>query len=788
VTISVGIENAAPYIVTGSTVFAKQIIGINLDETHAVAAADFDGDNDFDVVATDYVDGSIYWYENDGAGGFVTHLLDGNLLGAYPVGVADVDLDGDSDVLAAGYLANTVVWYESDGNGAFARHDVDTAAPGAHSVVTGDMDDDGDVDLLTTNQDDGSVAWYENLGGENFTQHLIDGDASGAKRAEFADVDGDGDLDVFSAAFHDDEIAWHENDGNENFTKWSIDTTADGAYFVDPADIDGDGDMDVLSASQLDNTIALYVNDGGGGFTTQIIDSGAGGARSVLAVDLDGDGDVDVLASAVNDDTVARYMNDGNGGFTKLAIDTAADGAYGIFFIDMDDDGDVDVLSASRDANVAALHEQSRSHQAIVQNQGGTLIIDATLLRTTDTDNGPTGLTYTINESPSSGEIRVNGIALPGGGTFTQNDIDENRVSYVHDGSSIFDDRFSFTVSDGIDGGGSAEFTIFVADLTGSLVAHWPLDETSGQLAGDVVGGHDGTLLGGPTWQPTGGRIGGALEFDGTDDAVDIGSIDVSSTSGMTIALWVRPRQFQGSSRLISKATSTAEQAHYWMVSTYSDTALRFRLKAGGVTSTLISGQGELELDQWYHVTCSYDQNEMRIYGNGMLLVSLPKTGVIDVNAAVAAAIGNQPPGAGSDPLAGDVDDVRIYGRALIESEIAALANDAMALRAELAAADEVNSAPLPDAVVLHQNVPNPFNPSTTIYYDLPKDANVTVQIFDVSGRLLRTLVQSHQMAGSRSVMWDGRDNRGQLAPTGVYFVRLHTRGFAQTRKIVLIK
>ena len=106
----------------------------------------------------------------------------------------------------------------------------------------------------------------------------------------------------------------------------------------------------------------------------------------------------------------------------------------------------------------------------------------------------------------------------------------------------------------------------------------------------------------------------------------------------------------------------------------------------------------------------------------------------------------------------------------------------------EVASVAEVNSASVPGAAALHQNVPNPFNPSTTIHYELPTDADVTVQVFDVSGRLVRTLVQGHQIAGSRSVLWDGRDNRGQLATSGVYFVRLRTRDFAQTRKMVLIK
>jgi VCBS repeat-containing protein len=199
VTISVGDQNNPPQIVTGSMEFAKQVIGVNVDEAHSVVAADLDGDGDTDLAAPDYIDGMVFWYENDGGGGFVSHVLDGDLAGAYPSHVADVDLDGDVDVLACGYLAHTIVWYENDGTAGFTRRVVDAAAQGAHSVVTGDMDQDGDVDLLASYQDAGDITWYENDGNQNFTRHMIDSGALGAKRAEFSDVDDDGDWDVVTA-------------------------------------------------------------------------------------------------------------------------------------------------------------------------------------------------------------------------------------------------------------------------------------------------------------------------------------------------------------------------------------------------------------------------------------------------------------------------------------------------------------------------------------------------------------------------------------------------------------
>ena len=89
----------------------------------------------------------------------------------------------------------------------------------------------------------------------------------------------------------------------------------------------------------------------------------------------------------------------------------------------------------------------------------------------------------------------------------------------------------------------------------------------------------------------------------------------------------------------------------------------------------------------------------------------------------------------------------------------------------------------------LYQNVPNPFNPTTVIRYDVPAgDGKVTLRIYDVSGRLVRTLVNDVQTTGRKSVIWDARDNRGQSVASGVYFYRMTAPGFEKTRKMVLLQ
>ncbi len=95
----------------------------------------------------------------------------------------------------------------------------------------------------------------------------------------------------------------------------------------------------------------------------------------------------------------------------------------------------------------------------------------------------------------------------------------------------------------------------------------------------------------------------------------------------------------------------------------------------------------------------------------------------------------------------------------------------------------------VPKAFALGQNVPNPFNPSTTIYFDVPGGGgNVSIRVFDVSGRLVRALVDGRQPAGSKSVTWSGTNDRGQRVSSGIYFYRMTAPGFTQTRKMVLLR
>ena len=93
-----------------------------------------------------------------------------------------------------------------------------------------------------------------------------------------------------------------------------------------------------------------------------------------------------------------------------------------------------------------------------------------------------------------------------------------------------------------------------------------------------------------------------------------------------------------------------------------------------------------------------------------------------------------------------------------------------------------------PSAYVLSQNIPNPFNPQTTIRYALPEASQVQIVIYNVMGQQVRTLMDEDQGAGSHQVVWNGRDALGYDVASGVYFVRMQAGTFLQTRKMLLVR
>ncbi|MCF7803091.1 MAG: DUF362 domain-containing protein [Candidatus Marinimicrobia bacterium] len=102
----------------------------------------------------------------------------------------------------------------------------------------------------------------------------------------------------------------------------------------------------------------------------------------------------------------------------------------------------------------------------------------------------------------------------------------------------------------------------------------------------------------------------------------------------------------------------------------------------------------------------------------------------------------------------------------------------------------DINSAP--ETFVLHENYPNPFNPSTNIRYELAEDSQVVLEVYNLAGQKVQTLVNRRQHTGVYTVNWDGLISSGQMAPSGTYLYRINVQGqnrmFSETKQMALVK
>ena len=94
----------------------------------------------------------------------------------------------------------------------------------------------------------------------------------------------------------------------------------------------------------------------------------------------------------------------------------------------------------------------------------------------------------------------------------------------------------------------------------------------------------------------------------------------------------------------------------------------------------------------------------------------------------------------------------------------------------------------IPVQYTLHQNYPNPFNPVTSLRYDLPEDGLVSITIYDMMGRIVKTLVNSSQTAGYKFIQWNSTNNRNEPVSAGLYLYTIQAGEFRQTKKMVLLK
>jgi len=525
-------------------------------------------------------------------------------------------------------------------------------------------------------------------------------------------------------------------------------------------DYDNDGDLDLFVTS-FDQTNQLIRNDGGGVFTdvtTGPLGGPPGNSAASAWGDYDNDGDLDLYVVR-NNGPNQLIRNDGGGVFVDATSGPLGDAGNGgtVAWTDFDNDGNLDLyLSNAGMAN------------RLFRNEGAGVFVDVTSGPLGDTGSGwsATWADYDNDGDPD--------LYLTNYGSLNH--------LYRNDGGGAFTDVTSGPLGGLGDSLGAAwgdydndgDFDLYVvSDITPNMLLRNDgedvfTDVTTGQLAG-LEGGrgvawgdydNDGDL---DLYLANLGQPNKLLRNDGSGVFADatIGALgDTGQARGVAwgdydndgdLDLYVVNQD--GPNRLLR---NEAAAGNHWLqvklegtVSNRAAIGARVRMVAGGVSQIRqVAGGTGLQSQDAMVVSLGLGA----VSAIDSLIVRWP-SGIVQVVEPVPA-----------------VDQLI----AVVESS------------GVTAVEQPDGGAPL--AFRLVGAFPNPFNPSTTIRFDLPRSSQVELMIYDVAGRRVRTLVRETREAGPHEVTWRGLDERGRPVVSGVYFCRLRAGNQEETSRVTLLK
>ena len=307
-------------------------------------------------------------------------------------------------------------------------------------------------------------------------------------------------------------------------------------------------------------------------------------------------------------------------------------------------------------------------------------------------------------------------------------------------------------------------------------IYYWPADGD----ALDHVGGNNGHLFGGAIFGP--GLIGQAFDLTGSGDKVYMDQPFPAMNIGddYSVSLWMmmtsppidwgcllttRPDDLTGFFELGVNTDGSP------FVVGYCDGSPQHYYCPGPATP----------VDEWQHVAAVFNwtASTIEFYVNGEQAGTCDLTecdGLTNSDKIYLGASFDDFPGW---EFTGFLDEIQVYDRALDGTEIQWLY--------EQSVSDVPNGATT--IIKLYDASPNPFNPQTTISFELPRDQTVSLRVYDVAGRLVEIMFDDEiGQSGRNAIVWNGRDAAGRIMPAGVYYYRLEAGTYVETKRMTLLK
>jgi len=708
------------------------------DMPGSFAVGNINGDDFDDIVFTHESNNSISVMINNGLDDatFGTQIHYSGKIGANLIWAHDINNDGLDDILTGSWDLSVFL---NHGNGTFPSLEYnDQLGNNAFGITTADFNLDLVQDIVTIDSTAVYVG-YNNGSGSFVTIDtvIMSGNRYAVAPGQFG---GDEALDFVVGGMT--IMIYHGNTtggftlGSELTDLWGWNVVAD--YF------NADNDLDIATAAWGNNCLFVKLSDGAGSYlpassyNPATISTSA--VTAICAARIDSNASVDIVLGSKEKKIIVNF-NDGNGGFGTFDEYPISDFVWAVIAVDLNNDGYNDIAAAAH-TNIAVLINNGDGTFAspvyYASGPYGTQIND---IVSSDVDGDGDPDLAAVDKSLHSVSVILNA----GDGTFTGNSryaagIRPTKIAMadlngdMHNDLAILnnsapgENHVTFLFNNGLAVGDCTGPNDFDNDGIPDLCDNCPHSANSAQVDTDDNGVGDSCQF--ITATPIGSQV---VVNAGLGVTITFDSIDVAGNTEISAGLGDIPAE--------AFRIAPLESPNVLMISTDAvfispiQVCLQYSVE-------FINGLNEYELallhydnGQWVDVTVTLDTAANVICGS--------------TNSLSPFALGV--PGVGTG-----VDD---------EEWII-----------------------LPLNLTLAQNYPNPFNPSTTIEYNLTRRSFVSIEIFNVLGQKVRSLVGREESAGSYSITWDGTDGSGKTVATGVYLYRLQAGDHIETKKMLLLK
>ncbi len=761
-------------------------------DSRSVNWVDYDNDGDLDLFISNGPSGkaNCFLYKNEGNGTFskITNLSIVNDAGSYDGSTwADYDNDGYID-------AFTATWYgqlnslHRQRNGVFEKSspmEISKDFTYSETASWGDYDNDGFVDLYLANSSVNLANFlYHNNGDGTFTkimQGSIVTDAVPSRSVDWCDFDNDGDVDLFVANEGGANSSLYWNNGDGNFvgeTAGAIVNDGGDSFGSSVADFDNDGDFDVLVVNHGNENEFLYRNNGNKTFTKiidgAVVNSGGYSVGSAFG-DLDNDGDLDLMVTnAFAGNSQVKnflYLNNGDGTFVKVdsgVVSTDLGWSYGVAFGDYDRDGDLDIATANcfgANQNNSLYKNMGNANKWLtikavgkVSNFsaiGAKVKVKATIngkavwqLRQVAGQSGYCGQNLESHFGLGDATLIDSLVVLfPSGQIIVQTNISPNQYLTITESIPTGFLRGAMQISNFEE---MAPLQVQFKDIStvdpANPINSWKWDFTN-----------DGSI----------DTITASAAFKYA--APDTYSVRMIVSNGITSDTVISKKSI-----IVTPAASILQ----FNTNTHNFGVIDVNVKSKD-TTVFISNSGKLA-DSIF-VKLVYGSSGPGTVKPDSALSIQPTAFLLQPNSSQGITFTIYPPKVNRTNL-----NITYTPKIIVTSKSnlgPKVFEKTMWVKLQGTLSSIGNNEQFPTVYSLHQNFPNPFNPLTVISYNVPKNNHVSLKVFDAIGREIVELVNREQTTGKYSVNFNG-----DALSSGLYFYRLISGNFIETRKMVLLK